>query len=73
LRPRINIDYDRILDVFDRLLPLYSYAEGATSYPAIARVDGVFTFVPGCTVKPAKTTASVAHRELDVFLRHRSS
>jgi hypothetical protein len=58
LRPRMNIDYDRILDVFDRLLRLYRYAEGATAYPATAPVDGAFTFVPGCTVKAAKTTAS---------------
>ena len=70
LRSRMNIDYDRILDVFDRLLPLYRYVEGTASYPAIAPVDGVFTFVPGCTVRPARTTASVAQRELDVFLRH---
>jgi len=70
LRPRINIDYDRILDVFDRLLPLYRYVEGSASYPAIAPVDGAFNFVPGCTVKPARTTASVTLRELDVFLRH---
>jgi hypothetical protein len=70
LRPRLNIDYDRILDVFDRLLHLYRYVEGTMSYPAIAPVNGAFTFVPGCTVKPATTTASAAQRELDVFLRH---
>jgi hypothetical protein len=51
-------------------LPLYCHVEGTTTYPAIAPVDGAFTFVPGCTVKPARTTASVAERELDVFLRH---
>jgi hypothetical protein len=70
LQPRMDIDYDRILDVFDRLLALYRYVEGSASYPAIGAVDGAFNFVPGCTVKPARTTASVPQRELDVFLRH---
>jgi len=70
LQQRMNIDYDRILDVFDRLLPLYRYVEGQASYPATAPVDGVFNFVPGCTVEPARTSASLVQRELDVFLRH---
>jgi hypothetical protein len=65
-----NVDYDRVLDLFDSLLPLYRYVEGDASYPSTSPYDGRFRFVPGCTRKPIATTASVSERALDVVLRH---
>lgn len=65
-----DIDYNRVLDLFDRLLPLYRYVEGKAAYPSIVAADGNFHFVPGCTLKPIATTATVSERALDVRLRH---
>src|SRR5207245_824534 len=65
-----SVNCDQLLDLFDRLLPLYEYVEGDASYPTISAADGHFHFVPGCTPKPIATTASVAEQTLDVLLRH---
>lgn len=70
LQQPAHIDYELILDDFDRLLQLYRFVEGKDSYPAIGETKGKFQFRPGCTVKPAATKASVAEQELDVNLRH---
>jgi hypothetical protein len=58
-----------ILQDFDRLLPLYIYAEGAGG-DLIAEATPVFHFRPGCSVKLGRTVASHAERQLDVSLRH---
>jgi hypothetical protein len=72
-RQRIEaIDYDVILADFDRLLPLYEYAEGGgheTTEPLPVRA--AFSFRAGFSPdRPAATTASFAERELDISLRH---
>jgi hypothetical protein len=70
LQPTDQIDYELVLDDFDRLLPLYRFVEGKDAYPTVAETKGKFQFKPGCTVKAAATKASVANRQLDVDLRH---
>jgi len=65
-----QIDYELILDDFERLLPLYRYVEGQDAWPAMAEPRDQFRFKSGCTVKPVATKASVAERWLDVSLRH---
>jgi hypothetical protein len=65
--PVARADPEAILDDFDRLLPLYRYAEGGDA-PGAA-VSG-FQFRAGCTVRPGAATASLAERELNVTLRH---
>jgi len=65
------IDYDLIVEDFDRLLPLYRFVEGKDTFPQVAEPKkGGFQFKSGCTVKPAKTMASLAERQLNIALRH---
>lgn len=70
LQPLSSINFDLILDNFDRLLPLYRYVEGNQSYPAISEHSGSFIFTPGCAIKSTSTTASGRQEELDIYLRH---
>jgi len=65
-----QIDYELILDDFDRLLSLYHFVEGTDDYPPTVQPKGKFQFKPGCTVKAGSTNASVAEKQLDVNLRH---
>ena len=66
-----NINFDLILEDFDRLLTLYRFVEGHETIPALPlRERARFEFRPGCSVKSSRTTASYAERELDVNLRH---
>lgn len=70
MQPSIDIDYGLIVEDFDRLLALYRFVEGKDTFPAIAapRVGG-FEFKPGCTVKLAKTKASLVEMQLNITLR----
>ena len=63
-------NYDLILGDFDRLLPCYRYVEGSAPFPSLADLQGEFHFIPGCSIKPSRTSAVVTGRELDVQLRH---
>jgi hypothetical protein len=65
-----DIDYERILDDFDQLLPLYRFVEGKSGYPSVAKTEGKFQFKPGCTVKATTTKAAVVEKQLDVNLHH---
>ena len=70
-QPSSAIDYDLIVEDFDRLLPLYCFVEGGETFPAIAETTkSGFQFKSGCTVKPAKTKASLAEQQLNIILRH---
>ena len=71
LQPSNALDYDLILDDFDRLLVLYRFVEGSALFPELLREKTrSFRFKPGCAVKPTGTTASVATRQLSIDLRH---
>jgi hypothetical protein len=64
-----KIDYEEILDDFDRLLPLYQYVEtGGASRPVPLPRTG-FDFTPGRSKKAIKARASLAEKELDLDLR----
>lgn len=62
-------DYELVLSDFDSLLPLYQFVEGLENFPTVTTTSG-FEFVPGCSIKPASTTASLTERSIDVSLRH---
>jgi hypothetical protein len=65
------IDYETVLTDFDRLLPVFKYVESGgrdDSVQALPR-DG-FHFRAGFTDRPAATTATLAERALDVYLKH---
>ncbi len=70
-QPIASPDYDDILAVFDRLLPLYEYTEGGNgAQPVDVQKNVKFEFHPGCSVRSNWTTASITKRQLDVTLRH---
>lgn len=63
-----SIDFDMIVEDFDRLLTLYRFVEGGVN--EVFTKNSGFRFEPGCSVKLSNTKASYAQRELDVTLRH---
>lgn len=71
MQPLSAPDFDLIVDDFDRLLPLYCFVEGKANFPSTAKsARARFRFKPGCSAKLGKTTASLAERQLNIFLRH---
>jgi len=69
--PARTLEVDRIVDLFDRLLPIYEFVESKIiAFPATTERSAAFAFVPGCSVKAANTTASLPERTLDIQLRH---
>jgi hypothetical protein len=64
------IDYEKILNDFDRLLVLFQYVEsrGATTPMPLPKVD--FTFKPGLSIKQKAAKATLTETELDIELRH---
>ena len=71
LFPLEQLDYDRILSDFDRLLPLYRYVESnGLLHPTAVFDSHPFAFRPGCTIKSSQTTAHLARDPIDVTLRH---
>ena len=69
--PIDQLDYQRILTDFDRLLPLYRYVENAGSLPpTLVCEDPPFSFKPGHTGKPGQTTAHLVRDRIDVNLWH---
>lgn len=69
-QPARKIDYEKILDDFDRLLSLYRYVEsGGTTAPLPLPKTG-FDFRPGCSKKVTTAKATLAEKELDLDLRH---
>ncbi len=70
-QPLDTLEYEPILMVFDRLLPLYRYAESAGTLQPLSSVTlEPFKFRPGCTTKVSSSKISQAQRELDVSFRH---
>jgi hypothetical protein len=69
-QPAKNVDYEKILDDFDRLLPLYKYVETEGKSAPVPLPKGGFDFKPGCTKKAPSAKATVAEKELDLDLRH---
>jgi hypothetical protein len=64
------IDYDVILEDFDRLLPLYEFVENTPSFPTLAPAGSGFHFEAGCRAGRGRTTANLAAQQLDVDLRN---
>jgi hypothetical protein len=70
LLPADQIDYDRVLDIFDRLLPLYAFVQGNSEFPEVLPADKKFEFTPGCSLKQSTASASLSERTLNIRLRH---
>lgn len=65
-----KINYDLILETFDRLLPIYLFTEGGFPRAAIKEELFDFRFSAGCTKKPSVTSGLLTQKELDIRLRH---
>jgi hypothetical protein len=70
--PINKLDYDGILNDFDRLLPLYKYVEsGEQIQPRSSNRTSLFEFIPGCNIKVTAIRATYTEKELDITLRHK--
>lgn len=65
-----EIDYELILNVLDRLLPLYQYVENnGIDFPSLTL--GAFEFYPKTMLsKKSSTKTFLAQKEIDINLRH---
>ena len=70
-QPIDQIDHERILRDFDRLLPLYRYVEsGGEVQPISAPTESEFVFRSGRSIKALSTIATHVQKQLDITLRH---
>jgi hypothetical protein len=64
------IDYEKILDDFDRLLPLYTYVESGGATAPLPLPKAGFNFKARRCKKVTKAKAKLREQELDLDLRH---
>lgn len=70
-QPVENMDFDAILDTFDKLFPLYKYVVGEGNLRLISNARAnASVFQPGRSVRKSSTIATFAQHELDISLRH---
>jgi hypothetical protein len=69
-QPGKRIDYEMILDDFDRLLPLYRYVESRGVTPPVPLPKTGFNFKAGGSKKVKTAKATLPEKELDLDLRH---
>lgn len=68
---RRSIDYDRILDDLDWLVPLYEFVEGGGKAFTVEQLKSGFMFQPGCAIKTFSAKATFQARNLEIDLRHK--
>jgi len=71
-QPAKKIDYERILNDLDRLLPLYRYVETRGASAPVPLPQTGFNFKAGRSKKVTTATATLAKKELDLDLRHKA-
>ncbi|TFH80959.1 hypothetical protein [Pseudomonas kribbensis] len=65
-----RVDYDLILDTFDRLLSVYIFVEDAQQNFSHKKGQRDFRFVSGCTDKRSSTSGVSVLKEFDIRLLH---
>jgi len=70
LQPANKIDYEKILNDFDRLLALYQYVESAGTTAPLPLPKSDFAFKPGYSKKVTTAKVTLTEKELDLDLRH---
>ncbi len=65
-----NLNYSLILQVLDRLLPLYLFTETTKPDFSTKKQRSGFQFKPGCTTKLSNTSGNLAEKKLDIKLKH---
>lgn len=69
-QPPKKIDYEDVLDDFDRLLPLYRYVESHGATAPVPLPKAGFSFTAGMSKKVKTAKATLPEKELDLDLRH---
>jgi hypothetical protein len=69
-QPGKKIDYQTILNDFDRLLPLYLYVESRGETAPVPLPKTGFNFKAGASKKVKTAKATLPEKELDLDLRH---
>lgn len=69
-QPPKKIDYESVLDDFDRLLPLYRYVESQGTTAPVPLPKTGFSFKAGSSKKVKTAKATLPEKELDLDLRH---
>jgi hypothetical protein len=69
-QPGKKIDYQTILNDFDRLLPLYRYVESRGETAPVPLPKTGFNFKAGASKKVKTAKATLPEKELDLDLRH---
>lgn len=69
-QPPKKIDYESVLDDFDRLLPLYRYVESRGATAPVSLPKSGFSFKAGASKKVKTAKATLPEKELDLDLRH---
>jgi hypothetical protein len=66
-----RVDYELILDDFDRLFPLYQFVEtGGKRKPVSVELETQFCFQPGLRTKKRKAIVEQSHQQIERDLRH---
>jgi hypothetical protein len=66
-----SIDYSRILDDLDWLIPLYEFVEGKEKALPVRQTKSGFIFQPGCAIKTFSAKATFRARTSEIDLRHK--
>ena len=66
-----SIDYERILDDLDWLMPLYEYVEGKGRELPVKQLQSGFQFRPGCSIGALSAKAVLPEREVKIELRQK--
>jgi hypothetical protein len=66
-----SIDYSRILDDLDWLIPLYEFVEGKEKALPVKQTKSGFIFQPGCSIHTFSAKAASQARVTEVDLRHK--
>jgi hypothetical protein len=69
-QPGKKLNYERILDDFDRLLPLYRYVESRGATAPLPLPKAGFKFKAGASKKVKTAKVTLPEKELDLDLRH---
>jgi hypothetical protein len=71
LQPINRIDYEVVLNDFDRLFQLYKYVESAgRSIPTSVPLETRFSFRPGCRTRKRSAIVRESHEQIRRELRH---
>lgn len=66
-----SIDYGRILDDLEWLMPLYEFVEGRDRELPVRQSGSEFVFRPGCSIGALFGRANLPEREVEIDLRQR--